>query len=226
MQEDIERYGQDWFSEQLASELQDYAAPEANTLTVGNETLFHSILQKAIRRADKQFALPAGLALLQCNPAALWRSLVRIAFQDFGLADLSLTARIVAAAADKNARLAMGGDQRVLCYLLERLLQSNCDRLLDSAQRLAKGNCWRLMHGDIEAEDPKDEVSQFVYVICDLWPRCNDSFGVPVAPGCDAVLRAFEGRIADRMLVRDLPLGKTDFPIRSASTYAHHKAGE
>lgn len=188
--EPIDQHGLDWFGQQLGAEMEGYAAADVAALPGTNESLLRSVLQKAIRRGDRKFAVSAGAALLKRNPSALWRSLVIVALEDFGLADLPLTAKIIAAGGDEKLRTALGGDQRVLLFLVEKLLSTNCDRVLDAVQRIARGNCWRMI-GSIhdDEEFPKDEISQFIEQICDVASRCDGGFGSVIASRCDAVLR-------------------------------------
>src|ERR1700754_2051601 len=53
--------------------------------------LASSCLQKALRRSDAVHAHLAAHSLLAMDPKRLWRRLVVIVFEDFGLTDLSLT---------------------------------------------------------------------------------------------------------------------------------------
>ena len=56
-----------------------------------------SLLQKAIRRGETDWALAAADNLLQRDPDRLWRRLLIIAFEDVGIANLDLIARVTAA---------------------------------------------------------------------------------------------------------------------------------
>lgn len=57
-----------------------------------------SLLQKSIRRGEAQWALAAADHMLRIDPDRLWRRLLIIAFEDVGIANLSLVARMTAAA--------------------------------------------------------------------------------------------------------------------------------
>ncbi len=89
-----------------------------------------SCLQKALRRGEFQFAFAAGRFLLRSDPERLWRRLCVCAFEEFGLVDLGVTARVVAVAASKAFRLVQG-EERVLGYLLALLCDLPKDRRLD-----------------------------------------------------------------------------------------------
>jgi hypothetical protein len=89
-----------------------------------------SCLQKALRRGDFDFALSAARLLLRADPERLWRRLCVCVFEDFGLSDLSVTARVVAVAGNRGFRLVQG-EERVLSHLLGLLCTTPKDRRLD-----------------------------------------------------------------------------------------------
>ena len=94
-----------------------------------------SCMQKALRRSDRVYAHGAAEMLRQCDEHRLWRRLVVCAFEDFGLVDLSLTARVTAVASSKNFRLTRG-EARVLHHLIDKLLDAPKDRRLDDLYAL------------------------------------------------------------------------------------------
>ncbi len=98
--------------------------------------LTSALLQKALRRADGEFALRAALLLSVVDADRLWRRLTAIAFEDFGLSDLDLTSEVVAAASDAAWRRRIGGDAKVVQYLVQRLLRSARDRRIDELYML------------------------------------------------------------------------------------------
>lgn len=57
-----------------------------------------SLLQKAIRRGETDWALTAAAQLLESDPDRFWRRLLVIAYEDIGVADLRLIGQITAAA--------------------------------------------------------------------------------------------------------------------------------
>ena len=89
-----------------------------------------SCLQKALRRGELSFAFAAAQFLLRRDPERLWRRLCVCAFEEFGLVDLGVTARVVAVAASKAFRVVQG-EERVLRYLLALLCDLPKDRRLD-----------------------------------------------------------------------------------------------
>ncbi len=101
-----------------------------------------SCLQKALRRGEFQFAFAAGRFLLRSDPERLWRRLCVCAFEEFGLVDLGVTARVVAVAASKAFRLVQG-EERVLGYLLALLCDLPKDRRLDDLYGVGAAVGWR-----------------------------------------------------------------------------------
>ena len=94
-----------------------------------------SCLQKALRRGEFAVALSAARLLLRRDPERLWRRLCVCAFEDFGLCDLAVTARVVAVAGNRGFRLVQG-EERVLCHLLHLLCAMPKDRRLDDLYAL------------------------------------------------------------------------------------------
>ena len=123
--------------EVLSNELSEFQPSHQKPIELTDPFLTTAALQKSLRRADAAYAHGAALALLAIDPARLWRRLVVVACEDFGLSDLDLTAQVIAAASDKNWRQKMGGDEFVMSYLVTRLLQCPRDRRTDEAYMLA-----------------------------------------------------------------------------------------
>ena len=96
-----------------------------------------SLLQKALRRADRAQAHRAGQFLLSADPRRLWRRLVAITFEDFGFSSLEVTAEVCALASDFMWRRKHGGDAVVLSYALDRLLDLPRDRIVDCCYMIA-----------------------------------------------------------------------------------------
>lgn len=121
----------------LLEQLQKHQPRTPASLGTSDPYLLTSCLQKALRRADTGYVLSAAHALLDVDPARFWRRLVIVAFEDFGRADLNLTAEIVAAASNKRWRMNAGGDWHAASLLLEKLLVLPRDRLLDDLYTVA-----------------------------------------------------------------------------------------
>ena len=94
-----------------------------------------SCLQKSLRRGDVGVALTAARLLLRLEPERLWRRLSVCAFEEFGLVDVTMTARVVAVSQSRAFR-ALQGEERVLVHLVERLCASPKDRRLDDLYAL------------------------------------------------------------------------------------------
>ncbi|MEI9886063.1 MAG: hypothetical protein WDN08_06100 [Rhizomicrobium sp.] len=124
-----------------ALELAMVHASPAPTLALGTHDPFLaiSVLQKALRRADSYQAHAAANTLLAIDRTRFWRRLAVIAFEDFGLSDIAVTAEIVAAASDHRWRQRAGGDPVVAHHLIDKLLRLPCDRSLDHLYSIAQG---------------------------------------------------------------------------------------
>ena len=158
-----------------------------------------SCLQKALRRGDHRYALDAGLYLLRHDEERLWRRLSVCAFEDFGLVDLGLTARIVATAASRNFRLNLG-QPRVLNYLVARLSAAAKDRRLDEIYAIAAA-----IHSDhnglraIEAGRLGSILAPLAHEAARLIAGCERSvprrsFRAIAIDGCERALRDFARR--------------------------------
>ncbi|MBA2588397.1 MAG: hypothetical protein H0U98_07195 [Alphaproteobacteria bacterium] len=120
---------------QLTEDLADYSCPEVTPVDLSRDIL-SSMLQKALRRADKTNALAAAHALIANEPGLFWRRLVGIAFEDFGHSNLGLTGLIVSVAANRSVRKAHG-DLRLASYLIDQLTLTPKDRRVDDLYMLA-----------------------------------------------------------------------------------------
>ena len=115
----------------LARDVADTTTPDCNV----DIHIASSCLQKALRRGEFVFALSAARLLLRQDPERLWRRLCVCAFEDFGLSDLSVTARVVGVAANRGFRLVQG-EARVLAHLIDLLCATAKDRRLDDLYAL------------------------------------------------------------------------------------------
>ena len=77
-----------------------------------------SLLQKAIRRSQHDWALVAASTLLQVSPERLWRRLSVIAFEDIGQGDFITVGHTMAATSGKAFRSQLGGDELLAAYLV------------------------------------------------------------------------------------------------------------
>jgi hypothetical protein len=90
-----------------------------------------SLMQKAIRRGQFNFAFSSALTLLNLNDRAFWRRMCIIVFEDIGIANLDLVGRITIAAGDKRLRQKLGGDRLVAATLISEMCNSEKDRSTD-----------------------------------------------------------------------------------------------
>lgn len=121
----------------LAERLTAIRPCEPEPLSTDDPFILTSCLQKALRRADEPVARAAALSLLRLDASRLWRRLAIVIFEDFGLADLDLTAETVALVSDKRWRATVGGDEHVLRYLIGELTARPRDRRVDNLYMLA-----------------------------------------------------------------------------------------
>jgi hypothetical protein len=106
-------------------------------LATNDPFLATSVLQKAIRRSDREPAMAAARSLYDIDRVRLWRRLCIIVFEDFGLSDLELTATVVAAACARKWRDGLVDETDLIALLVDRLLEAPCDGSLDRLYSLA-----------------------------------------------------------------------------------------
>ena len=98
-----------------------------------------ALLQKSIRRGEKQFALQAAATLLQVSPDRLWRRCGGVAAEDIGLGDLDVVAIVSAALSGKRFRAGFGGEWRVASFIVAMMANATkcraSDDLLMCAER-------------------------------------------------------------------------------------------
>lgn len=80
-----------------------------------------SLLQKAIRRGEENWAQRAAATLLQIAPERLWRRLCCIAFEDVGVAAIDAVGLATAAMASKSFRGRLGGEWQVASTVVSLL---------------------------------------------------------------------------------------------------------
>jgi hypothetical protein len=152
----------------LARDIAD--APIAD-VAFGDIHIASSGLQKALRRGEFAVALAAARLLLRADPERLWRRLCVCAFEDFGLSDLSVTARVVAVASNRGFRLVQG-EERVLRHLIQLLCATPKDRRLDDLYGLgAAVLADRDRRKEIECSAP--EIAPLVHAASRLIATCE-----------------------------------------------------
>jgi replication-associated recombination protein RarA len=105
----------------LSKTISSFSLPNCEDASVRDRDILSSSLQKSLRRADLSCAMSAAKGLITFDPNYLWRRLVAITFEDFGLSNLSLTAAIVAAARNRAWRQSVGGDLQVAAHFIQQL---------------------------------------------------------------------------------------------------------
>ena len=121
--------------DELSENISAFHVPEIPDVQIADRDILSSSLQKSLRRAHYPCALIAAKGLIS-DPQYFWRRLVTIAFEDFGVSNLALTAMIVEAARNRAWRMRMGGEMRVAGYLIHRLTLIPSDRRIDDLYML------------------------------------------------------------------------------------------
>lgn len=103
-----------------------------------------SLLQKAVRRGHKDWALRATSTLLAHSPDRLWRRLGVIAFEDTGVGDFNAVSLTVAGLKGKTLRAEIGGEWAVASYLISRMCRAAKCRAADDLTFVVE------MHRDYE----------------------------------------------------------------------------
>jgi hypothetical protein len=108
-----------------------------------------SLLQKSIRRGERELAERALFTFFQLKGAAIWRRLMVIAFEDVGIGSVDALITTVAAAGDSAWRKNYGGDLRLAAYLAKILAETPKDRsadyLCDARDHPMLADFWRAM---------------------------------------------------------------------------------
>ena len=178
----------------LSKNISDFKTPDIEDTGVRQQDILSSSLQKSLRRAHPACAHTAAKGLIGIDPRYFWRRLVTIAFEDFGLSDLSLTAEIVAAARNRAWRKAAGGDLRVAAYLIERLGCTPSDRRVDDLYMLAAAAS-RYEEYSACTQSASGPVRRLVEQAIALSKTCERpvpqrSFKAVVAKACDEAIMA------------------------------------
>lgn len=89
---------------------------------------YSSALQKSIRRGFVTDAVKFALSYHALDPQGFWTRLVVVAFEDIGLGDPWAVALTLVAARSKVFRQKIGGDEKVIGYIVSMLARSIKDR--------------------------------------------------------------------------------------------------
>lgn len=93
--------------------------------------LASSLLQKAIRRSDRQYAATAVLALWLLRGSNTWRRLVITAFEDVGIGAADAVEQVVTLARSNTERDKFGGEVQALLHATDLLCEAPKDRSTD-----------------------------------------------------------------------------------------------
>lgn len=116
--------------EQLADEIFAHREPNPSPLKI-SPWLAMSLLQKAIRRGERELAQRAAATLLLIAPDRLWRRCGAAAFEEIGVADLETISVVTAALAGKKYRTTIGGDWKVASFIVDKMARAPKCRAAD-----------------------------------------------------------------------------------------------
>jgi hypothetical protein len=134
--------------QRLAREI-DSNSPLPSKPIAADPWIVSSLLQKSIRRGERELAERAALTFFHHKGAAVWRRLMVIAFEDIGIGSIDALTTTVAAAGDSAWRRNHGGDLRLAAYLAGLLADAPKDRsadyLCDAKDHPMLADFWRAM---------------------------------------------------------------------------------
>jgi hypothetical protein len=116
--------------ELLADKIFGYPEPTPAPLKI-SPWLAMSLLQKAIRRGEREFAQRAAATLLLIAPDRLWRRCGAAAFEEIGVADLETVSLVTAALAGKRYRATIGGEWKVTSFIVDQMVKAPKCRAAD-----------------------------------------------------------------------------------------------
>lgn len=109
--------------ELLADQVVTYREPKLTPLRI-SPWLAMSLLQKAIRRGESEWAQRAAATLLLIAPERLWRRCGAAAFEEIGVADFEAVSLVTAALAGKRYRATVGGEWKVASFVVGRMVRA------------------------------------------------------------------------------------------------------
>jgi hypothetical protein len=122
---------EDWKERVLARiDVAPHASDDGEVFLQCDRWVASSLLQKAIRRGQIQFALPAAFRLHQFDRASVWRRLMIIAVEDIGAAEPDALIETVAIATSPSWR-SRYGERESLAHTVCRLTAAPKDRSAD-----------------------------------------------------------------------------------------------
>jgi hypothetical protein len=134
--------------QRLAREIDSNSAIPSEPLAA-DPWIVSSLLQKSIRRGERELAQRAAFTFVRLKGAAVWRRFMAIAFEDVGIGSVDALTATVAAAGDSAWRKNHGGDLRLAAYLAGLLAEAPKDRsadyLCDAKDHPMLADFWRAM---------------------------------------------------------------------------------
>lgn len=104
--------------------------PDDTTLPLDPWTA-SSLLHKAIRRGEEDYAQIAAQAFFRYRGQSIWRRLMVIAYEDIGIGNLDLVANVTRLGSDRAARQGEGVDIEVALMIAKALAGATKDRSSD-----------------------------------------------------------------------------------------------
>jgi hypothetical protein len=134
--------------QRLAREIDSNSALPSKPIAA-DPWVISSLLQKSIRRGERELAQRAAFTFFHLKGAAVWRRLMVIAFEDVGIGSVDAVTTTVAAAGDSAWRKNHGGDLKLAVYLAGLLAEAPKDRsadyLCDARDHSMLTDFWRAM---------------------------------------------------------------------------------
>ena len=116
---------------QVADDLARYSPERRPDNLQADKWVLASAFQKTIRRGDIKTAQSSAVSLFQNDKQMLFRRIMVTALEDIGVGDISVATEVIAASADAKWRRTVGGDMRVISYLIEKMCEVPKDRSAD-----------------------------------------------------------------------------------------------
>jgi hypothetical protein len=123
----------DHYRHRMAVDAADRVTPSVEALNVDRH-LAASVMQKAIRRSERAWALAAAKRLLDLEPARFWRRLSVTLFEDVGIDDRELALSALALAPARTIRPA---SWPMIARLIERLCEAPKTQIANHLVHLA-----------------------------------------------------------------------------------------
>lgn len=121
---------------------------------VTNPWIAASLMQKAVRRGETEWASIAALSLLTLDPNRLWRRLAVIAVEDIGIGDLNIVGQVVGAIACRKQLLGHIGSSGLVVVIVRALCKATKCRAADNLYSVIEScEIWRKARDELAEED-------------------------------------------------------------------------